>query len=595
LIVGSEVFLSGALGSAAGMVVDINSNPPHLYVADPGNNRILCFLDARKVSQGTTLTVADKVIGQPNFQSSVVNYPNGSAGPPSAMGLYNPIGVAVDNNGNLYVADSGNARVLRFPAPFNQAGGQQPTANLVLGQPNFSAFIQNASSTSMHTPWGVALFADATGSVPLSGSLAVSDPEFNRVLIFKKQAGGDFANGQAASTVIGQSTMSGIVSGTGPANFNSPRGIASDTSDRLYVADSQNQRVLEFTQAPEGTSNLPTSTNQLTGLSSPQAVAINPQTTELWVANTNSSQVLRYPQYITCQVNTCQATAQLYSYAPLGLTLDAAGNVIVGDASNRITFFFPQAFFRNAANFNTQPLAPGMLAILGRYGLPMSLQNGAATTNPWPTTLADLNVTVNGVAAPIFESNSGYGAIYFQVPNETPTSGLANFIVTQNSTGAVLDVGTFQMAQTNPGFFTANANGIGPVAASNSDGTPNTSANGAARGSAVTFYLTGLGNVQGGPPDGTAPTSSTAINTPVQPTLFIDGIQAVVSYSGPGAFAGGWQINATVPMNAVPNSANSVVLTYEGVKSNIGGTTASDGISPAQDNFSIQTTVYVGK
>ena len=43
LIVGSEVFLSGALGSASGMVVDINSNPPHLYVADPGNNRILCF------------------------------------------------------------------------------------------------------------------------------------------------------------------------------------------------------------------------------------------------------------------------------------------------------------------------------------------------------------------------------------------------------------------------------------------------------------------------------------------------------------------------------------------------------------------------
>ena len=487
------------------------------------------------------------------------------------------------------------ARVVRFPAPFAQTPGKQATANLVFGQPSFNSFIQNASGNSMHTPWGLALFADVTGATPLAGSLAVSDPIYNRVLIFKKPAGGDFANGQNAAVVFGQSSMSAIASGPGPAAFSGPRGIAADTSDRLYVADSQNGRVLEFNQAPETLTNGPTSTNNLTGLSAPQAVAINPQTTELWVANTNSGQVLRYPQYITCQINTCQPTAYLNSYGPLGLALDASGNVIVGDVSNRVTFYYPQAFFRNAANFNTQPLAPGMLAILGRYGLPMTLQDGAAQTNPWPTTLADLNVTVNGVQAPIFLSSSAFGAIYFQVPYETPTSGTANFIVTQNSTGAVLDVGTFQMAQTNPGFFTTNAEGTGPVAASNSDGTANTASNGANRGATVTFYLTGLGNVPGGPPDGLAPTAATAVNSPIPTAIYIQGVQATVSYSGPGAFAGGWQINATVPMVAVPNSANLVVLTYNGVKSNIGGTTLSDGISPGPDNTTITTTIYVGK
>jgi len=586
LIVGSEVDFSGVKG--AGIVVDNSSNPPHLYVADPGNNRILCFKNALQISAGSTLTTADMVIGQPDLKTSEINYPGGMAGQPTQTGLYSPVGIAVDNNGNLYVADYGNARVVRFPAPFNQPAGQ-PTANLVLGQASFTSFIQNASANSMNAPWGVALFADVTGATPLAGSLAVSDPVYNRVLIFKKPAGGDFANGQSAAVVIGQPSFSGFASGQGPASFNRPYGIASDTSDRLYVADAGNGRVLEFTQAPEGTVNGPTSTHALNDLNAPLAVAINSQTTELWVANTNSSLVYRYPEYTTCQITNCSQSAQLASYAPVGLAVDASGNVIVGDLSNRVTFYYAQLFYRNAANFNTQPLAPGMLAILGRLQLPMSISAGAASTNPWPTLLANLNVTmtVQGAApvlAPIFLTNSSYGAIYFQVPYEAPTSGTATFMVTQASTGAVLGVGTFTMAQTNPGIFASNSQGTGPAAATNADGSVNSPANPVARGSTITLYLTGLGSTPSNPPDGEAPTAANAVNTPTQPLVYIDGIQATVEYSGiGGGFAGGWQINVTVPMTALPSSPNAVVLTYIGVQSNIGGTTSSDGITPGPD------------
>jgi uncharacterized protein (TIGR03437 family) len=599
LIVGQEVWLSGGLpsGSASGIVVDKNSNPPHLYIADPGNNRILCFKDARIVGGQPSLTTADMVIGQPDLKTSQINYPNGNSLLPSAQGLFNPIGVAVDNNGNLYVADYGNGRVVRFPAPFAQPAGTQPTANLVLGQSSFTTEIQNASSNSMHSPWGIALFAGSdANATPLAGAIAVSDPLYNRVLVFKKGAGGDFQNGQNAYLVIGQSTFSGVSGGTGAGSFNRPLGIASDTSDRLYVADYGNNRVMVFDQAPEQIANGPTSTLQDTGIYQVEGVAVSSITTELWIAYSGGNQILRYPEYTHCQIISCTATALLYTNAaPLGLALDASDNVIVGDSANRVTFYFAQAFFRNTANFNTQPLAPGMLAVLGRQGLPLVLQDGAAQSYPWPMTLADISLTVNGTPATLFRTISAYGAVYFQVPSSAPTSGTASFIVTQVSTGAVLGVGSFQMAKASPGFYTSLANGLGQVAAQNADGSTNSPANQVARGAIITFYLTGQGQVPNAPPDGMPP--SGAIPTPVLPILAIGGVQltnAQISYSGLGAFPGGWQINATVPLNVAPSTSASVVLSYDGVASNIGGNpnNNADG-STGPDIRPISTTISV--
>jgi uncharacterized protein (TIGR03437 family) len=601
LIVGSEVFLSGGLssGSASGIVVDKNSNPPHLYIADPGNNRILCFMDARKVGQAGALTTADLVIGQPDLKSSQVNYPNGKVLLPSQTGLFNPIGVAVDNNGNLYVADYGNARVVRFPAPFSQPGGVQQTANLVLGQSSFTSTIQNASSNSMHSPWGLALFASSDASAtPLAGGLAVSDPVYNRILLYKKGPGGDFQNGQNAYLVIGQSLFSGVAPGTGAGQVSHPLGIASDTSDRLYVADYGNSRIMIFDQAPENLSNGPTAGLQYNGISA-EGVAVSSITTELWITNTSGNQIFRFPEYTHCVLINCTSTATLSTgAAPLGIALDATDNVIIGDTSNRITFYFAQAFFRNAANYNIEGLAPGTLAILGRLGLAMNLKDGAASAYPWPTTLSDLNVTVNGTPAPIFGTISGYGAIKMQVPQNAPTSGTASFMITQASTGAVLGVGSFQMAKANPGFFSVSQDGLGQLIALNlnpdgSSGGLNSPANQVARGGIVEFCLTGQGQVSGAPPDGQPPPGAPA--TPVQPTLVIGSVQltsAQILYSGLGCgFPGGWQINATVPITVAPGTA-TVALLYDGVASNIGGTTQSDGITPGSDQ-KIVTTISV--
>jgi uncharacterized protein (TIGR03437 family) len=204
------------------------------------------------------------------------------------------------------------------------------------------------------------------------------------------------------------------------------------------------------------------------------------------------------------------------------------------------------------------------------------------------------------VAAPIYATDAGYGAIYFQVPGTAPTSGMANFVVTQASTGAVLGVGQFQMAQAAPGFFTASANGLGPVQALNIDSkgnaTLNTSANPVPRGGTIALFLTGQGQVVGGPPvDGAAPTA--ALMTATLPTVIINGTAAVVTYSGlGGGYPGLWQVNVTVPSpQPIPNQANSIALSYLGVQSNIGGNpnSAPDG-TPGPDVKPIPTTIWIG-
>ncbi len=595
LIEGKEVWF----GSAAGIVVDKNSTPPHLYIADTTNNRILGFKDARSVGTDshTVLTQkADLVIGQGSLFTALANYssnPGTSGDPtqPSNTGLYHPIGLAVDFNGDLYVADSGNGRVLRFPSPFSQASGATQTANLVLGQSNFTGpTIKDPSPTTMNTPFGLALFYNSPPTA-VTG-LAVSDAVHNRILVFARPPGGDFSSGMAASGLIGQSTYLGTQPGATTSNLSSPRHIATDSSNRLFVADSLNNRLLAFTASARGSLGA-AAVLQVPNLSTPQGVAVSLNTGESWVTSTNSNIIYRLPEFNTLQVNS-QFTAQIGSNGPIAVALDSFDDLIAAEGVNRVSFYFPQMFYRNTANFtagigSTTNPTPGMLAELGRYGSNFSFTPAPVQNLPWPTKLNDIQVIVNGVAAPVFRLDAA--VVYFQIPMATPDSGSVDWVVQTFSTGQILAAGTFTMQQASPGLYTLNTQGTQQIAASNYN--PDSSYAGVngpsnplnSKGGAITLWLTGQGKVNNPPPDGTAP--GAFIPTPLTPTVFIQGIQATVLSSGLSPqYPGLWQIDVlspTVPP-LLPGNTIPVVVLMGDYNSNYGGTVASNG-GPGQDQL----------
>ena len=98
-----------------GLTVDAKGN---LYVIDAGNNRVLRY--PAPFAQTGDLLAVDLIIGQPDLNSRSSN--GGQTAPTaSTLALSTDSGVfraglAFDGQGNLWVSDPGNNRVLRYPA-----------------------------------------------------------------------------------------------------------------------------------------------------------------------------------------------------------------------------------------------------------------------------------------------------------------------------------------------------------------------------------------------------------------------------------------------------------------------------------------------
>ncbi len=595
-IEGREFYFSGNnVPADAGIVVDNSSNPPHLYVADSNNNRILCFVDYRNVTTGSTATF---VIGQPDLFHADINYPSGTPNTLNQGGLYHPTGLAVDPaNGNLYVADSGNGRVLRFPAPFLQPSNVNQTPDLVLGQANFVTKITDVSASRMDAPYGLA-FVPGTG-------LLVSDEGDNRVLLFPGATGSAFTNGMAATKVWGQSGFTTSTSGTTAVDnrVNGPHGIAVDSAQRLYVVDTGNNRVLIFDNVQKAGTD-PHSLVSIAGLggtssggalSTPRSIFITPtglpQITadQIWIGD--NGRALRFSggfnSLFTAGTSGFTPDEVIPEDGALGLTTDEFGALYVCDAANRVVIHYIGLVALNGASYITIPsrsaLAPNTIVSLFSQGGQFGSGTQSFTSLPLPTTLLAIQALLNGTPLPLYYVSPSQ--INLLIPNNAPTSGTADLQVVRTDNGQVLGDTTISLTTDAPGVFTANGSGTGQVAALNQDNSANSSSNPIARGNTLQVYGTGVGNISGAPNDGSAVSAATPSS--LVATAYINGIQCPVSYSGlaPG-LVGVWQINVQVSQNVVPTSSapghtSELIVEQE-------GTAASSAAL-----YGIQVTVWV--
>jgi uncharacterized protein (TIGR03437 family) len=519
----------------------------------------------RRIKNGAT---ADLVIGQPDLYRGLINYPYNDATQVTDTGLFWPAGLAVDANGNLFVADTGNGRVLRFPRPFDQSGPQRP--NLVLGQSSLFSRVTDASSRTMAAPYGVALTPE--------GHLMVSDAVHNRVLLFTRPSGGDFSNGQGATAHFGQPDFTSTIQGTGtplpPNRLNAPRGITVDSSARLYVCDTGNNRILIYDAAStKGPADDPNPAPPgLAGLRTPYWIDVSLATGEIWVTdtgNTSNSRVVRYRSFEQLPVDNYQPTSSVRSNVPLASVLDGFGNLFVAEAVNRVAVYYPALLAVNAANYvasSTRALSPGVIATLypqtqgGTLAPEEKKFTDLPSPIPMPKTLGDVQLLFNDTPAPLYYV--GPRQINFLVPMNAPISGTADLVLQRASTGQVLAAGLMPMGEASPALFTANASGSGQVAALNQDNTVNSPTNAAARGEVIQLFGTGQGFVSGAPPDGEL--ASGLVPTSEKPMVWIEGSTDDrggyvppdnIQYSGLApSLVGVWQINVKIPDKTAPGS-----------------------------------------
>jgi uncharacterized protein (TIGR03437 family) len=348
--------------------------------------------------------------------------------------------------------------------------------------------------------------------------------------------------------------------------MNGPRHIATDSDDRLYVADGDNNRVLIFDRAPSAADTNATPANILLGpvtnvrFNGIRGLFVSKTTGEIWTAEVNATRLTRFPKFDDLAINQNQANFSMNTVQSTALTQDAFGSLFAADASNRVATYFPDLRrVLNAANYIVgRELSPGTIVYLeteqSRFGTTEVVNSEAV----WPKTLNDTQVLVNDVPAPLYYVFPD--KLAFLMPMNAPTSGTVEVQVVRASTGQILAVSNPAMAPASPALFTSNSAGTGQVAALNQDGSVNSPSNPIARGQYLSVFGTGQGFVPGAPPDGEP--APGALPTDLKPRVAINANfvpESEIQYSGLAPFlVGVWQINVRIPESVPPG--NNIVF-----------------------------------
>lgn len=293
----------GQLLEPRGVALDPQGNT---YVADTGNNRVLVF-----DPNGTLLRTI------------------GSFG--AADGQFNePRGVAVDAQGNLYVADTWNARVAKFDqnGTFVKAWGE---GDQDFGNGRKATTTDRSEAGNQANQLG--FFGPRSVAVDSAGNVYIADTGNRRIVVTDTEGNYRYQWGYE---------------GAGAGQFNEPIGVAVDGLGNVYVADSWNGRIQVFSKSSESESidALPTGTWAIPGwqintyddpylavASDGTVYATIPSQNQVYALNASGQALLSWGG-----AGDDSASLKL----PSGVAVGANGDIYVADRGNGRVLRFPK-------------------------------------------------------------------------------------------------------------------------------------------------------------------------------------------------------------------------------------------------------------
>jgi uncharacterized protein (TIGR03437 family) len=579
---GNAAYNSGDGGPATSATLSF----PHSVAVDGSGN--LYFPDGasriRKVSAGGTITTL--------AGNGTQGY-SGDAGPATSAQLSDPIGVAVDASGDVYIADRGNNRI-RKVAPSGII-----TTVAGTGKQGFSGDAGPATAAALANPRGLAVDA--------AGNLYIADHDNGRI---RKVS----TNGVIATVAGGgaQSSISFTGDG-GPATsafLNHPAGVAVDGSGNLYIADSGYSRIRKVPSSgtittiagggTQGRGDGGPAVNAELSLAAPpmggsyddsSGVAVD-GAGSVYISDTGCNCVRKVSPDGIITTIAGNGTGDYSGYSgdggtatnaqlhfPDGLAVDRAGDVYVADVDNHaIRVLQPVAAaplpnitaagITNAATALAGAIAPNeFISVWGRGLGPDS----GGYSGPMTTLAAGTSVYIGGIpAAIVYSSAAQVNAV---VPFGIAYRGATTIQVEYN--GVQGNVITVPVVASSPGIFTQGG-GPGQAWVVNQDLTFNSASNPAARNSYVSFWATGQGLVDVPPPDGVQPTGP-PFPIPLLPVSVSLGAVKVpdtnLAFKGL-VYSGEIQLNVLIPDSAPTGATVPLVVAIGGASSRTGVTIA---------------------
>jgi uncharacterized protein (TIGR03437 family) len=504
----------------------------NLYISDTGNSRV-----RRMTPAGVIATVAGD--GNKGY--------GGDGGPGTLAHLNEPVRLAFDATGNLYIADRADQRIRRLtPAGIiSTVAGNGTAGGGGDGGP--------ATAAQLSYPSGVGF--DSNGNM----LLAVLNNHRIRAV-----------SPSGVITTIAGSGAAGFAGDGGPAlnaQLWSPNDVLIDSSGNILIADGDNRVVrkltpLTCTYAISPASGVPVPSAGANAL----RVNVTAPLGCAWTAASNASWIT-----ITSAASGNGDGTISYSVAANTSSAVRTGTLTIAGQTFTVTQaaapVLTAAGITNAASY-AAGVTPGSIVTIFGVGLTKSVKGVIpAGSLPLPTQLAGTSVQVGGVAAPLFAVANVNGAeqINLQIPYEAAGQGVVSIVVNNNGeTSAPIQV---TVLPAHPGIFTVD--GKAGAILHGADNALVTASNPAIGGEVVVIYATGLGGVNPTPRTGAAaPSSEPLARTSVAPLATVGGINAEVLFSGlaPG-FVGLYQVNIRVPLDT-PIGIVPIVLNAGGLNSN---------------------------